>query len=83
VGAIARDIIESYLHCRLKARLKLAGNQGVKSDYEDFLLQTRRDVRQQAISKIFSKIAPKDVASNIPLTNLVASWIIIRTGHDL
>jgi predicted RecB family nuclease len=69
VGArIARDIIESYLHCRLKAHLKLAGNQGIRSDYEGFLLQTGRDVRQQVISKIFSKTSRDDVASNIPLT---------------
>ena len=65
---ITRDIIESYLHCRLKAHLKLAGNQGIRSDYEGFLLQTRRDVRQQAISKIISKTSRDDVASKIPLT---------------
>ena len=65
---ITRDIVESYLHCRLKAHLKLAGNQGITSDYEGFLLQTRRDVRQQAIRKIFSKTTRDDVASNIPLT---------------
>ena len=65
---ITRDIIESYLHCRLKAHLKLAGNQGIRSDYEGFLLQTRQEVRQQAISKILSKTSRDDVASNIPLT---------------
>ena len=74
---ITRDIIESYLHCRLKAHLKLAGNQGIRSDYEGFLLQTRRDVRQQAISKICSKTSRDDVASNIPLT--VAS---LRAGSS-
>ena len=65
---ITRDIIESYLTCKLKAHLKLAGNQGIRSDYEGFLLQTRREVRQQAISKILSKTSRDDVASNIPLT---------------
>ena len=74
---ITRDIIESYLHCRLKAHLKLAGNQGIRSDYEGFLLQTRREVRQQAISKILSKTSRDDVASNIPLT--VAS---LRAGSS-
>lgn len=74
---ITRDIIESYLHCRLKAHLKLAGNQGTRSDYENFLLQTRREIRQQAISKILSKTSRDDVASNIPLT--VAS---LRAGSS-
>jgi predicted RecB family nuclease len=69
VGArITGDIIESYLTCKLKAHLKLAGNQGIRSDYEGFLLQTRREVRQQAIGKILSKTSRDDVASNIPLT---------------
>jgi predicted RecB family nuclease len=74
---ITRDIIENYLHCRLKGHLKLAGNQGITSDYEAFLLQTRRDVRQQAISEIFSKTSRDDVASSIPLT--VAS---LRAGSS-
>ena len=65
---ITGDIIESYLTCKLKAHLKLAGNQGIRSDYEGFLLQTRRVVRQQAIGKILSKTSRDDVASNIPLT---------------
>ena len=65
---ITGDIIESYLTCKLKAHLKLAGNQGIRSDYEGFLLQTRRVVRQQAIDKILSKTSRDDVASNIPLT---------------
>ena len=74
---ITRDVIESYLHCRFKAHLKLAGNQGIKSDYEGFLLQTRREVRHQAISKICSKTSRDDVAWNIPLT--VAS---LRAGSS-
>ena len=65
---ITRDIVESYLNCKIKAHLKLAGNQGIKSDYEAFLLQTRQEVRQQAISKILAKTARDEVTSNIPLT---------------
>jgi hypothetical protein len=29
---IARDVLEGYLHCKIKAHLKLAGQQGSKSD---------------------------------------------------
>ena len=31
---ITRDIIESYLNCKTKGHLKLAGETGTKSDYE-------------------------------------------------
>ena len=65
---ITGDIIESYLACRFKAHLKLAGIQGIRSDYEGFLHETRREVRQQAIGKILAKTPREDVASNIPLT---------------
>ena len=31
---ITRDIIESYLNCKYKGHLKLAGESGTQSDYE-------------------------------------------------
>jgi predicted RecB family nuclease len=65
---ITSDVVESYLNCRLKAYLKLKGQQGTRSDYEEFLLQTRRDVRQQAISKLVGKVSNDDINKDIPLT---------------
>jgi predicted RecB family nuclease len=64
---ITGDIIESYLACRFKAHLKLAGIQGIRSDYEGFLLQSRQAVRQQAIGMILSRTSRDDVTSNVPL----------------
>ena len=49
---ITSEVVESYLNCKVKGHLKLAGNQGIKSDYEGFLVQTRREIRQQAISTL-------------------------------
>jgi len=34
---ITRDILESYLHCKLKGHFKLTGQQGSKCDYETLL----------------------------------------------
>jgi predicted RecB family nuclease len=65
---ITSDIIEAYIACKTKAHLKLAGNRGIRSEYEGFLLQTRREVRDQAISAILSKTSPDEVATNIPIT---------------
>ena len=48
---ITRDVLESYLHCKTKAHLKLAGQQGSVSDYEALLVANRQEVRRQAIGR--------------------------------
>jgi predicted RecB family nuclease len=65
---ITREIVEAYLHCKTKAHLKLAGQQGIKSDYEVLLAATRQDVRRQAIEKILAKHPEEQVARDISLT---------------
>ena len=45
---ITREILEAYLHCKTKAHLKLAGQQGSVSDYEALLTSNRQEVRRQA-----------------------------------
>ena len=72
---ITREVLESYLHCKTKAHLKLAGQQGIVSDYEMLLAANRQEVRQQAIGKILSEHPEAEVARGIPLT--VAA---LRTG---
>jgi predicted RecB family nuclease len=70
---ITREVLESYLYCKTKAHLKLAGRQGSVSDYEALLAGRRGEVRQTAIGKILSKHPPAEVARNIPLT-AAALW---------
>jgi predicted RecB family nuclease len=65
---ITRDVLESYLYCKTKAHLKLAGQQGSMSDYEAMLVANRQEVRQTAIGKILAKHPEADVARDIPLT---------------
>jgi hypothetical protein len=65
---ITRDVLESYLYCKTKAHLKLAGQQGSVSDYEALLAENRQEVRQQAIGKILAKHAEGELARDIPLT---------------
>jgi predicted RecB family nuclease len=67
-GKITREVLESYLHCKTKAHLKLAGQQGTVSDYEVLLLARRQEVRQQAVAKILAKYPEAEVARGIPLT---------------
>ena len=65
---ITRDVLESYLNCKTKAHLKLAGHQGNMSDYEGLLVATRQEVRQQAVGKILEQHAEAEVARGISLS---------------
>ncbi len=65
---INRQILEAYLNCNTKAHLKLAGQQGIVSDYEALLVANRQAVRQQAIGKILARNPEGEVARDIILT---------------
>lgn len=65
---ISRAVLESYLNCKTKAVLKLAGHQGSMSDYEALLIASRKEVRRQAIGKILALHPESEVARGIPLT---------------
>jgi predicted RecB family nuclease len=65
---VTRENLETYLHCKTKAHLKFAGQQGNVPDYEALLLSTRQDVRQQAIDKILARTPEGEVARDASLT---------------
>jgi predicted RecB family nuclease len=65
---ITRQILEAYLSCKKKAHLKLAGQQGIVSDYEALLISTKQEVRKQAIEKILARKPGAEVARDVPLT---------------
>jgi hypothetical protein len=46
---ITRDIVESYLNCKYKGHLKLAGEGGTKSDYETMTTATRAASRETTL----------------------------------
>ena len=66
---ITREVLESYLNCKTKAHLKLAGHQGSMSDYQGLLVASRQEVRQQAIGKILAQYPEAEVARGITLTS--------------
>ena len=79
---ITREVLESYLHCKTKAHLKLAGQQGIRSDYEALLAETRQEVRRQAIGKIFAPHPESEVARrHLPDRRRLAGRAIIRDGR--
>jgi predicted RecB family nuclease len=65
---ITNDVLESYLHCKFKGYLKLAGQQGTKCDFEAMLTELRAEVRLKAIDAIIARHPGDQVARNIPLT---------------
>jgi predicted RecB family nuclease len=65
---ITSDVLESYLHCKFKGHLKLAGQQGTKCDFEAMLMELRAEVRLKAIDAIIARHPGDQVARNIPLT---------------
>jgi predicted RecB family nuclease len=65
---ITSDVLESYLHCKFKGDLKLAGQQATTSDFEAMRKELRAEVRLKAIDTIIARHAGDQVARNIPLT---------------
>lgn len=68
VPKITRDILDSFLHCKLKARLKLIGEQGVKCDYDTLLAEMRANVRLAAINQTPARRPAEPIPRSIPLT---------------
>src|SRR5580692_1707232 len=79
---ITRDVLESYLHCKTKGHLKLAGQQGTKCDYENLLVEQRAEVRRAAIEKIRARHPGEEILRSIPLTtaSLKTGSIFILDG---
>lgn len=65
---ITSDVLESYLHCKFKGHLKLAGQEGSKCDFEAMLMELRDEVRFKAIDAIIARHPGNQVARNILLT---------------
>src|SRR5262245_31250478 len=65
---ITRDILESYLHCRYKAFLKVTGQEGVRSNYEALSVSVRDEARLRATETILARHKEGEVARNIVLT---------------
>ena len=62
---ITRDIIESYLNCKYKGHLRLDEQQGVKSDYELLLAESRDKVKRWATDKIRARYQGKRVECDV------------------
>jgi predicted RecB family nuclease len=65
---ISRDTIESYLNCKYKAHLKLAGESGTISDYESMTTAARAAMREQAIATLVARSGKGNACQGTTLT---------------
>ena len=65
---ITREVLESYLICKYKGYLKLAGEQGTKCDYEFLLLEARNQVCLAAADRLVARHKQADVQRGVAIT---------------
>src|SRR5436853_376864 len=65
---ITRDVLESYLKCRYKGHLKLAGEKGRQADYEVLLREARDRLRPAATAWLLARYEEAVVLRGIDVT---------------
>src|SRR5262245_16499176 len=83
---ITSEVLESYLHCKVKGHLKLAGQQGTRSDYELLLAESRDEVARRATDKILAHHSKEEVERDVGLTQATlkrgAAFLLNATLED-
>jgi predicted RecB family nuclease len=64
---ITRDVLESYLACSYKCHLKLAGQQGSKSNYESWLTELRAREKGGSIANLIAHHREREIIRDTPL----------------
>jgi predicted RecB family nuclease len=75
---ITTDIVESFLQCRYKSYLQLVGEQGVPSEYERLLRETRARVRLAAMDKLLTRYG-----ASASLCHLTVTPAVLKRGAPL
>ena len=63
---ITNEVLEAYLHCKTKGRLKLAGESGTPSDYGAMTAATRAASRKEAVARLVARFP--DARRGVPVT---------------
>jgi hypothetical protein len=48
----SNEILQAYLNCKTKSRLKLAGESGSLSDHESMTTAVRESLREQSVANL-------------------------------
>src|SRR4051812_16995860 len=65
---ITNEVLEGYMNCKTKGRLKLAGESGVISDYEATTSEARRASREAALARLVAHFGQGDACRGIAAT---------------
>lgn len=75
---ITTDILESYLQCRYKGHLKLVGERGTPSDYEQLMKVSREHVQRAARKNLLARYEGSE-----PLRNTTLKPAVLKQGISL
>jgi len=75
---ITREVIESYLNCRYKGYLKLAGEYDNPSDYEQLMRECRERVRLAGTNKLLVRYKENEV-----LRGCIVTPAVLKRGVPL
>src|SRR5436190_19003183 len=66
---ITKEILEAHINCKTKGHLKLTGQSGTRSDYEEMTEAAKVASREKAIAKLVARFsdAPRGVAATAAL----------------
>jgi predicted RecB family nuclease len=75
---ITRDILEDYLNCKYKGYLRLNGQRGEKTNYEEMVMDVRQELRQRASESLVLRYCGQEI-----LRGPVITPATLRTGAPL
>jgi hypothetical protein len=65
---ITNEVLEGYSNCKTKGHLKLAGESGIRSDYEVMTEEARIASREQAVAKLVDRFGEGDACRGVSIT---------------
>lgn len=65
---ITNEVMEGYLNCKTKGRLKLAGESGTLSDYEAMTSQARRASLEATLARLAAHLGEGDSCRGVQVT---------------
>jgi hypothetical protein len=67
-GLVTRSVLEGYLHCKYLAHLRLGGREGLRSDYENAVLDVRWEQRLAITKTLQARYAEQGTALGVRVT---------------
>jgi hypothetical protein len=73
---ITNEVLEGYLNCKTKGGLKLAGEAGIRSDYEAMTTAASQVSRESALANLVSRFSEADACRGVRVTATTLSPLL-------